>query len=169
MLALSFVRFCFRLLATWLLLLPFNLLPVFASQWLFRCSVPLSLPCFPPFSLPDCSSFLPGLSYLASCSFPFVLPRFAPTAVPRVLALCFRFRPFPFPIRYMTFADRSGSDYSALCSSFPLFPVSPLSGFPGARFRFRFLRFPRSFLLGCPHILSRFRYSAFCLFPFALP
>ena len=110
------------------------MLPVFASQWLLRCSVPLSLPCFPPFSLPDCSSFLPGLSYLASCSFPFVLPRFAPTAVPRVLALCFRFRPFPFPIRYMTFADRSGSDYSAFCSSFPFFLFPPLRGFLSARF-----------------------------------
>ena len=106
------------------------MLPVFASQRLFRCSVPLSLPCFPPFSLPDCSSFLPGFSYLAFCSFPFVLPRFAPTAVPRVLALCFRFRPFPCLIGYMTFADRSGSDYSTLCSSFPFRPVSASQGLP---------------------------------------
>ena len=45
---------------------------------------------------PVSRAFLPGSSYSASCSFPFALPRFAPTAVPRVLAFCFRFRPFPF-------------------------------------------------------------------------
>ena len=63
-------------------------------------------------------------------------------------SLLFRFLPSPslpgfpllFPLSFVRFF--SGSDYSAFCSSFPLFPVSPLSGFPGARFRFRFFAFP---------------------------
>ena len=45
-----------------------------------------------------------------------------------------------FPLSFVRFF--SGSDYSARCSSFPLFPVSPLRGCPGARLRFRFLAFP---------------------------
>ena len=52
--------------------------------------------------------------------------------------------PLLFPLSFVRFF--SGSDYSAFCSSFPLFPVSPLSGFPGARFRFRFFAFP---ILSC--------------------
>ena len=44
------------------------------------------------------------------------------------------------PLSFVRFY--SGSDYSAFCSSFPFFPVSPLSGFPGARFHFRFFAFP---------------------------
>lgn len=36
-------------------------------------------------------------------------------------------------------------------------------------FRFRFLRFPRSLRPDLSCLPSRFRYSAFCLFPFALP
>ena len=57
----------------------------------------------------------------------------------------------------------------SLCPSFPLFPASPHSGFSGAPFRFRFFGFPRSSRPGFPCLLSRFSYSAFCLFPFALP
>ena len=64
----------------------------------------------------------------------------------------------------------SGSDYSASVSSFPFsfrFCLTVASSV--LAFRFRFLRFPRSLLPGFPCIFSRFRYSALCLFPFALP
>ena len=74
--------------------------------------------------------------------------------------------PLLFPLSFVRFC--SGSDYSALCSSFPFFPVSPLSGFPGARFRFRFFAFPflsslisHAFLPG-----SRTRLSVCFLSPF---
>ena len=69
----------------------------------------------------------------------------------------------------MTFADLSGSDYSALCLPFPssCFRLSGASSV--LAFRFRFLRFPRSLRLDFSCLPSRFRYSAFCLFPFVLP
>ena len=74
--------------------------------------------------------------------------------------------PLLFPLSFVRFF--SGSDYSAFCSSFPLFPASPLSGFPGARFRFRFFAFPfqsclisHAFLPG-----SRTRLSVCFLSPF---
>ena len=74
--------------------------------------------------------------------------------------------PLLFPLSFVRFF--SGSDYSAFCSSFPFFPVSPLSGFPGARFRFRFFAFPflsglisHAFLPG-----SRTRLSVRFLSPF---
>ena len=86
-------------------------------------------------------------------------------------SLLFRFRfssglSPSLPVSFVPFC--SGSDYSAFCSSFPLFPVSPLSGFPGARFRFRFFAFPflpglisHAFLPG-----SRTRLSVCFLSPF---
>ena len=99
-----------------------SVLPVSASQWLPRCSVPLSLPCFPPFSPPDHSCFLPGFSYSASCLFPFALPRFAPTAVPRVLTFCFRFRSFPFQSCFLSSADLPVLATQPSVASFPALP-----------------------------------------------
>ena len=114
-------------------------------------------------------AFLPGSCTRLYCSFPFALPCFAPTAVPQVLALCSRFRHFPLQVRFLSSAFLPLPATQPSASSFPLFPASPLSCFPGAPFRFRFFGFPRSFQPGFPCLLSRFSYSASCLFPFALP
>ena len=107
-------------------------LPGLASQWLSPCSVPLSLPCSPPFSQLNLLSLLPGFSYSASCLFPFALPRFAPTAVPRVLTSSSRFRSFPLPLRSLSLASLLIPAIQLSCSSVPLFPVLPHSCFPGA-------------------------------------
>jgi len=72
------------------------LFPLLPHSGFHDASVPLSLSRFPPYLPPDFSFGPSGFPYLASCLFPFILPRFAPTAVPRVLAFCFRLRPFPF-------------------------------------------------------------------------
>ena len=131
----------------------FPSLPVSASQWLPQCPSPLSLPRFPRSFPPDLSCVLSRFSYSASCLFPFALPRFAPTAVPRVLTLCFRFRSFPLPFRFLSSPLLSSSvgpvsmpsfrfRYSASCSSFLRFAVSPHSGYLSAS-AFRSLFRPR--------------------------
>ena len=81
---------------------------------------------------------------------------------------CLLLSAYPLLFRFLFDRFLSGSDYSASVSSFPFFPVSPLSGFPGARFRFRFHAFPflsslisRAFLPG-----SRTRRSVCFLSPF---
>ena len=112
----------------------------------------------PSFPVPVLSflsvSFRPSLFRSHSCSTGACLP-LSPSAFPLL-----------FPLSFVRFF--SGSDYSACCSSFPLFPVSPLSGCPGARFRFRFFAFPflsslisHAFLPG-----SRTRLSVCFLSPF---
>ena len=89
-------------------------------------------------------------------SFPLPLVRFCSGLSPRL--------PLPF-VRFLL-----GSDYSASASSFPFSSCLRLSGASSVLvFRFRFLRFPRSLPPGFPCVPSRFRYSASCLFPFALP
>ena len=94
-------------------------------------------------------------------------------SLPQLFLKCFPFALafglFPFlPLSFVRF--RSGSGYSASVSSLP-----PSSRFcltaasPVRPFCFRFFGFPRSSQPGFPCSLSRFLYSAFCLFPFALP
>ena len=124
-------------------------------------------PGFPFLPGPISRAFLPGsrtrLPVRFLSSFLASLPQLFHECLPYACA----FGLFPFlPVSFVP--DRSGSDYSALCSSFPLFPVSPLSGFPGARFRFRFFAFPflsglisHAFLPG-----SRTRLSVRFLSPF---
>ena len=82
--------------------------------------------------------------------FPDSLPQLFLRCLPHALA--FGLSPSD-PLSFVRFS--SGSGYSASASSFPLFPVSPHSGFPGAPFRFRFFGFPRSFRPGFPCLLSR--------------
>ena len=82
----------------------------------------------PRSSQPGFPSPLHGSSYSASCSFPFVLPGLAPAAVPPVLALRFRLRPFSLSsafFRPLLF----GPDYSASCPFFSLLPVLPWQRF----------------------------------------
>ena len=117
-------------------------------------------PGFPFLSGPISRAFLPGSRTQLSVRFlsPFLAS--LPQLFHECLPSAFAFGLFPFlPVSFVPFS--SGSDYSALCSSFPLFPVSPLSGFPGARFRFRFFAFPflsspisRAFLPGSRTRLS---------------
>jgi len=113
-------------------------------------------------------AFLPGSRTRLYCSFPFALPCFAPTAACQVLALSSRFRHFLLPVRFLSSASLPLPATQPSVSSFPLFPVSPLSGFSGAPFRFRFQAFPflsglisRAFLPG-----SRTRLSVCFLSPF---
>ena len=96
--------------------------------------------------------------------FPDSLPQLFLRCLPHALA--FGLSPSN-PLSFVRFS--SGSGYSASASSFPLFPALPHSSFSGAPFRFRFFGFPRSFQPGFPCQLSRFSYSASCLFPFILP
>ena len=97
-------------------------LPGLASQWLFRCPVPLSLPRFPPYLRPDFSCLPSGFLYSASllvsfrssllrshsrstgACLPFLLPAFSASGL-----LSFVRSP-------------SVSSYSAFCSSFPSLP-----------------------------------------------
>ena len=114
-------------------------------------------------------AILPGSCTRLRCLFPFALSCFAPTAVPQVLAFRFRFRHFPFPACFLSSARLPLPATQPLFLPFLLFPALPHSGFPGARFRSRFLGFP--FLSGLishaflPGSCTRLR----CLFPFALP
>ena len=114
----------------------------------------------PRSSQPGFPSPLHGSSYSAPCSFPFVLPGLTPAAVPPVLALRFRLRPFSLSsafFRPLLF----GPDYSASCPFFSLLPVLPWQ---------RFLRC--SSVPFVPDLSSsvspvsmrpfRFRYSASC-------
>ena len=132
----------------------------------FRLSASCLSPSFPlPFV-----RFFSGSHYLAFCSFPFVLSCFAPTAVPQVLP--FQISPRgPVPdFRFLSSASVLASHYSALCSSFStVFPFSPHLGFSGAPAPLSLPRFSPSFRPGFPCLLSGSVYSAFCLFPFALP
>ena len=71
---------------------------------------------------------------------------------------------------FLSSASVLAPHYSASVSSFPSSSCFCLTVASTVLvFRFRFLRFPRSLLPGFPCIPSRFRYSAFCLFPFVLP
>ena len=95
-----------------------------------------------------------------------------PDSLPQLFLRCFPYA-FAFglspsnPLSFVRFS--SGSGYSASVSSFPLFPFPPHSGFPGARFRSRFLGFPFLSGLISHAFLPGSRTQLFCLFPFALP
>ena len=160
----------FWVLTTQPLFLLFPLLPVSASQWLPQCSALAFAPSV--FSVLSClvsHAFLPGSGTQPRCMFPFTLPRFAPTAVPRVLAFCFRFLHFPVPFRFLSSASVSLPATGPSVSSFPLFPLPPHSGFPGAPLRFRFLAFPVPPRLVSHPFSPGFRTRLCCLFPFVLP
>ena len=160
----------FWVLTTQPLFLPFPLLPVSASQWLPQCSALAFAPSvFPVLSRLVSRAFLPGSGTQPRCMFPFALPRFAPTAVPRVLAFRFRFRLFPFRFCFLSSASVSLPATGPSVSSFPFFPLLPLSGFPGAPLSLSLLRFPPSLLPDLSCIPSGFSYLAFCWFPFVLP
>ena len=114
-------------------------------------------------------AFLPGsrtrLSVCFLSSFLASLPQLFHECLPSAFA----FGLFPFlPVSFVP--DRSGSDYSALCSSFPFLPVSASQWLPQrSALTFVPAAFPRFVLPDFSCFPSRFRYSAFCSFPFALP
>ena len=115
--------------------------------------------------------FTPDFKYSASCSFPFVPPCFAPTAVPQVLP--FQISP-PGPTLSFCFLIvrfRLSISLLGLLFFFSRFPLSCLTVrlLRFCRFRFRFLSLPRSFRLVSRAVLPVRQYSAFRLFPFALP
>ena len=148
----------------------FPFLPVSASQGLPQCSSSG----FPSYVFPVLSrlvsrAFLPGFgTQLPVC---FLSPFLAslPTAVPRVLPFCFRFRAFPLPFQFLSSPSVPPPATWPSVSSFPFFPLLPLSGLIGAASPLSLPCFPRSVPAGFPSVLSRFPYSAFCLFPFILP
>ena len=71
---------------------------------------------------------------------------------------------------FLSSASILASHYSASVSSFPFSSCLRLTVASSVlRFRFRFSGFPRSFQPDLSCFLSRFSYSAFCLFPFVLP
>ena len=98
-------------------------------------------------------------------SFPVSLPQ----PLTRCLPPAFAFGLSPLlPLSFVRFV--SGSDYLASVSSFPFSSRLRLTAASSVlRIFFRLCGLPRSLLPGFPCILSRFRYSAFCSFPFALP
>ena len=102
--------------------------PLFHRFCLAACflgfSVPLSLPCFSPYSRPGFPCLLSGSKYSAFCSFPFVLPCFAPTAVPQVLPFWFSPRGSTLGFRSLSFPSALASHYSAFCSSFLTPPLA---------------------------------------------
>ena len=148
----------------------FPFYPFLPHSGFFGARLPLSLLTFPRSFQPDFSCFLSRFSYSDFCWFPFVLPCFAPAAVPQVIP--FQISPpgpmLDFSLSFVRF--RFSISLLSLCFflSF-LRPFLPHSGFSGGPFRSRFLGFPRSFRPGLPCFLSRFLYSASCLFPFVLP
>ena len=79
--------------------------------------------------------------------------------------------PGPMPdFRFLSSASVVAPHYSASVSSFPFSSCFRLTVASSVlRFRSRFFGFPRSLLPDLSCIPSRFRYSAFCLFPFVLP
>ena len=82
------------------------------------------------------------------------------------LALAFGLSPSdPFP--FVRFS--SGSYYSAFCSSFPSLPSSASQLLPRCPSPLSLPRSPLSLKPDLSCLPSRFLYSAFCLFPFALP
>ena len=130
---------------------------------------PLSLPGLPHSFLPGFPCILSWFPYLAFCWFPFVLPCFAPAAVPQVIP--FQISP-PGPVLDFRFFQSFHFSISllSLCFFFSLFfLILPHSGFLRRPFRSRFFGFPRSLQPDLSCFPSRFRYSAFCLFPFVLP
>ena len=118
----------FRPLQFWVLttqpLFFLSFLPVSASQWLPRCSLPLSLPGFPS-SVPAWFPMLPfRLLYSAS-----LFVSFRPSLLrshSRSTGACLPLSPQAFstsvPLPFVRFPSVSG--YSAFCSSFPV--SSPL-------------------------------------------
>ena len=128
---------------------------------------------FPVLSSLISHAFLPGSGTQLSVCFlsPFLAS--LPTAVPRVLPLCFRFRAFPLPFRFLSSPYVPPPATQPLFLPFLLFPVSPHSGFPGARFRSRFFAFP--FLSGLishaflPVISTRLSVRFLSSFPVSLP
>ena len=117
-------------------------LPGFASQWLPRCALPLSLSGFPLSLRPDFSCLPSRFSYSA-----FLFVSFRPSLIrshSRFSGASLLLSLSGFPLASAFFRPLPlGSDYSASVSSFPYFPASPHSGSSGAASPpFSFLAFP---------------------------
>ena len=119
---------------------------------------------------------LSGSAYLVLCLVSFRPSRLrsrSRSAGARSTSLRFLRSASRFPLLPLSFVRfRLGSDYSACASSFPLFPLHPHTGLPGA-VPFPSLPFVRSvpftFPLSLPAVSIRpflLRYSAFLRFPF---
>ena len=87
--------------------------------------------------------------------------------------MCFRFRSFSLPIRFLSSASLPPPATQPSVLPFLPFPVPPYSCFPGARLRSRFLDFPflsglisRAFL---PGFCTRLSVSFLLPFPDSLP
>ena len=164
----SFRPLLFRLRLLSLLLLPFR-----TSR--LRLTVASPVRRFHPrfHGLPRSSQ--PGFPCLASGSrtrlavcFLSSLPASLPQLFHECLPSAFAFGLFPFlPVSFVPFS--SGSDYSALCSSFPFLPASASQWLPQCALPLSLPGSPRSLQPDFSCFPSRFRYSASCSFPFALP
>ena len=86
-----------------------------------------------------------------------------------MLTSSFRFPCFPLPVRFLSSASVPLPATQLAVSSFPLFPLPPHSGFPGAPLRFRFLAFPVPSDLVSHADLPGSRTRLCCSFPFVLP
>ena len=148
----------------------FPSLPGSASQRLPRCALPLSLLWLSPFF----PARFPVLSFpVLVLGFLFV--SFRPSLIrshSRSSGAYFQLSLSVFsaslPLSFVRF--RFSISLLSLCFFFSLFfPFLPHSGFFSMTLPLSLLGFPRSLPPGFPFVPSRFRYSAFCLFPFVLP
>ena len=112
----------------------------------------LSLPwLFPVLSSLISHAFLPGSGTRLPVCFLSPFPASLPTAVPQVLPLCFRFRDFPLPFRFLSSPSVLPPATWPSVSSFPFssrFRLTVAS--PVLRFRSRFFGLPRSSRPGFP-------------------
>ena len=86
-----------------------------------------------------------------------------------MLTSSFRFPCFPLPVRFLSSAFVPLPATQPAVSSFPLFPLPPHSGFPGAPLRFRFMAFPVLPGLISHAFFPGSRTRLCCSFPFVLP
>ena len=152
-------------LTTQPLFLPFLFLPVSASQWLPQCSLS-ALASWVSLILSSLISHASFLILRTQLSVRFLSS--LPVSLPQLFLRCFPFA-FAFGLS-LSVRFRSGSDYSASVSSFPLSSCLCLTVASSVLpFCSRFLGFPHSLQPDLSCFLPDSSYSAFCSFPFVPP
>ena len=153
-LQLSFVYFRFSISLLGLCFFR-SILTGVTSQWFDQRTTQLSSCRFPLSSRPDFSCLSSRFLYLAFCLFSFALSCFSPTADLQVIPLCFRFRDFLLQVHFLSSVFHSLPATQPSVSSFPFSSCLSLTATSSVLvFRFRFLRFPHSFLPDLSCILS---------------